>query len=281
MRRQAAVVAICASLALAAASKSQEMSRSKNRAAHIFTGTVSRVLSLPADGALAETSRRYASVVVDRVEKGYLSPQEEATIEYYCGTPDGEATDLPNGCDVRVHCDHNFALCSPNGFEVLSAAEDSEKSAAEDREVSEAEESETIESGHALLALSYLHATRPDVVSALDSRLEGGLTWPEIVAALRANWMSSRFLRERRPLEPPSRRHGLSGVVALTRDVTRKECTWLERGLQAGERFRIYTGHTYGVISPEGVAVQPIDAPHDAPFVELPASALERVLIDP
>ena len=273
MRRQAAVVAICASLALAAGSKSQEMSRSKKCAAHIFTGTVSRVLSLPADGALAETSRRYASVVVDRVEKGYLSPQEEATIEYYCGTPDGEAADMPIFCDVRVHCDHNFALCSPNGFEVLSAAEDSE--------VSEAEESETIESGHALLALSYLHATRPDVVSALDSRLEGGLTWPEIVAALRANWMSSRFLRERRPLEPPSRRHGLSGVVALTRDVTRKECTWLERGLQAGERFRIYTGHTYGVISPEGVAVQPIDAPHDAPFVELPASALERVLIDP
>ena len=36
-----------------------------------------------------------------------------------------------------------------------------------------------------------------------------------------------------------------------------------------------------GYVAGNGFDLQPIDAPHDAPFVELPASALERVLIDP
>ena len=229
-------------------------------ATHVFTGTVSRVLSIP--------GHRYASTTVKRVEKGSLAANEEVTVEF-CGDED-----IPCHVLVRFFTDRDFLLLTTNGFEMPASGE---------TEASDSGETEASDSSTGLLALSYLHATRPAVTTALDSPpplQEGGLTWDEVLAALRSNWLSSRFLRTQRPLEAPSRR-GLSGIVCLTRDVTSDECSWLEQRLAAGSRFRVYTGHTYGVISPDGIAVQPVDAADDAPFVELPASALRRVLMDP
>jgi hypothetical protein len=82
------------------------------------------------------------------------------------------------------------------------------------------------------------------------------------------------------PRAPPlraSRQDGLAGTVELTRDLRDGECPWLEpeRKLVQGQRFRVFSGHTYGVISPSGVAVQ--DEGDDGPFFELPADALRRV----
>ena len=79
--------------------------------------------------------------------------------------------------------------------------------------------------------------------------------------------------------EPPRllRRHGLEGVVELTRDISSKECHWLEREFQQGQRFRVFSGHTYGTISKAGVAVQDAASERDGPFFELPADALRNV----
>jgi len=99
--------------------------------------------------------------------------------------------------------------------------------------------------------------------------------WPAVRAALRANWLSSSWLREEsEPAWTLSLKRALTGVVVLTRDVSVQECSWLERDLRRGERFRVYHGHTYGTISPAGVAVQLLEADDDGPFMEVPLSAL-------
>lgn len=59
---------------------------------------------------------------------------------------------------------------------------------------------------------------------------------------------------------------------SLTRNVTKKECPWLERDLPSGKEVYEYDGHTYGVISPSGVAVS--DKPDTTPFYELPADSV-------
>ena len=228
----------------------------RDDAAHIFTGAVTKVLAI-------ERSRRYALILVDHVEKGSLCVDNHASVEYDCA----DCADVQLNEHVRCFVDANFELLSPGGFEVLSRAAEAEDEQQQEQETPEQDPS-------ALLALSYLHATRDQVKLAYEER--HGLAWPEVLKLLRDNWLTSRYLREQRPLEPPSR-HGLSDVVCLARDVTPEECRWLDRRFTAGERFRVYRGHTYGVISPGGVAVQHEDDPDDAPFVELPASALRNV----
>lgn len=58
----------------------------------------------------------------------------------------------------------------------------------------------------------------------------------------------------------------------LTRDVTQRECPWLERDMTVGETVWTYSGLTYGAVSPTGI---PVTAnPDETPFFELPADAL-------
>lgn len=58
---------------------------------------------------------------------------------------------------------------------------------------------------------------------------------------------------------------------SLSRDVTRTECPWLRRDLQAGETVFHYTGPTYGCVA-DGVAVTEKSGEH--PFFEVPRDAL-------
>lgn len=57
----------------------------------------------------------------------------------------------------------------------------------------------------------------------------------------------------------------------LLRDVKMSECHWLPRDLRKGETVSLYQGHTYGCISPGGVAVNV--ANHQG-FTEIPMDAL-------
>jgi hypothetical protein len=61
-------------------------------------------------------------------------------------------------------------------------------------------------------------------------------------------------------------------VYSLTRDVTREECDWLDWDLPAGKLVYEWTGHTYGAITREGIAVT--EQPGELPFFELPYDAL-------
>ena len=118
-----------------------------------------------------------------------------------------------------------------------------------------------------LFADENLRLIEPDGIETISKQAD----WQSVRTVLQQNWLSSRYLRSQRP---PSLRRSLSGTVALIRDVTVRECGWLERDLRRGERFTVYAGHTYGVISPAGVAVQPEGASDSEPFMELPANAL-------
>ena len=102
--------------------------------------------------------------------------------------------------------------------------------------------------------------------------------WPMVLHVLRSNWLTSRYLRSesRGSSREASRgRRALSGVVRLTRDVSVRECRWLDRDLRRGTRFRVYRGPTYGCISPTGLAVTFLGE-DDGPFIELPIDALQR-----
>ena len=57
----------------------------------------------------------------------------------------------------------------------------------------------------------------------------------------------------------------------LGRDVTKKECPWLERTIRFGEVVHEYTGHTYGCVG-AGIACS-FDG--ETPFFELPRDALQ------
>lgn len=59
--------------------------------------------------------------------------------------------------------------------------------------------------------------------------------------------------------------------LELTRDVTMKECLWLDRDFRKGEKLERYTGPTYGVIG-DGVACR---VPGREIFFEFPRDALK------
>jgi hypothetical protein len=59
----------------------------------------------------------------------------------------------------------------------------------------------------------------------------------------------------------------------LTRDVTKDECSWLDRTFAAGEIVHKFNGGTYGCIG-AGIACS-IDG--GTPFFELPRDALQLV----
>jgi len=61
-------------------------------------------------------------------------------------------------------------------------------------------------------------------------------------------------------------------AMRLTRDVTMEECKWLHRDLKKGELVAQYKGHTYGCISPSGIACTEREG--EWPFFELPEDAL-------
>jgi hypothetical protein len=55
--------------------------------------------------------------------------------------------------------------------------------------------------------------------------------------------------------------------LKLIRNVTKKECSWLDRDYLTGEEVFEYSGHTYGCIS-SGIACSEQDG--ETPFFELP-----------
>lgn len=61
----------------------------------------------------------------------------------------------------------------------------------------------------------------------------------------------------------------------LTRDVTIEECHWLDRDFKEGEFVYEYTYHTYGCISPDGIACSEIEK--ETPFFELPKNSITEV----
>ncbi|WP_460791122.1 hypothetical protein [Nocardioides maradonensis] len=57
--------------------------------------------------------------------------------------------------------------------------------------------------------------------------------------------------------------------------MTPDECSWLWESIPAGTVVHEYTGHTYGCISPAGIAVS--DVLDKEPFFEIPLDAIEAV----
>lgn len=64
-----------------------------------------------------------------------------------------------------------------------------------------------------------------------------------------------------------------SNAIQLIRDVTVEECPWLPRDFKKDEVVYEYYGHTYGVISPGGIACTEING--ETPFYEFPMSAFD------
>jgi len=60
----------------------------------------------------------------------------------------------------------------------------------------------------------------------------------------------------------------------LTRDVTTKECHWLDNDLKKGDMVYEYTNYTYGCISPNGKAFCDETG---SPFFELPLNSVDLV----
>ena len=63
-------------------------------------------------------------------------------------------------------------------------------------------------------------------------------------------------------------------MLKLTRTVEPSECSWLDRTYFEKEVVFEYTGHTYGCISPRGIACS---EDGETPFFELPGDALKQV----
>lgn len=66
----------------------------------------------------------------------------------------------------------------------------------------------------------------------------------------------------------------MARVLTTTRLVTQQECPWLDADIPVGITVWSYSGATYGVVSPRGVAVTAKAA--ETPFFELPADALKE-----
>lgn len=64
-------------------------------------------------------------------------------------------------------------------------------------------------------------------------------------------------------------------IYVVNRDVSKEECPWLDHYIRKGLRVYKYRGHTYGCISPGGVAVTAVE--NVEPFFELPKDALTEV----
>jgi hypothetical protein len=64
----------------------------------------------------------------------------------------------------------------------------------------------------------------------------------------------------------------------LTRDVTTKECFWLDADLPAGTEVHVYDGCTYGCIG-AGIAVTL--EPNKTPFFEVPRDAVSQPTAEP
>lgn len=62
--------------------------------------------------------------------------------------------------------------------------------------------------------------------------------------------------------------------VTLNRDVTTKECPWLESDLNKGQEIFTYSGYTYGCIQPYGTACSMVDG--ETPFFEVPTDAIKN-----
>ncbi len=60
--------------------------------------------------------------------------------------------------------------------------------------------------------------------------------------------------------------------LKLTRDVTRKECSWLKKDIKEGTIVHKFYGVTYECISPDGIAATSIKDKH--PFFELPRNSV-------
>jgi hypothetical protein len=59
----------------------------------------------------------------------------------------------------------------------------------------------------------------------------------------------------------------------LTRTVTRDECSWLKKDIEKGQIVFLYTGPTYGCVTPGNNAFTYL--PNQTPFFELPSDAVE------
>lgn len=59
----------------------------------------------------------------------------------------------------------------------------------------------------------------------------------------------------------------------VNRDITKKECPWLDNTIEKTSLVWEYTGHTYGCISSTGTAVT-LEM-NTTPFFELPTNCLE------
>ena len=242
-------------------------------ASHVFTGTVAQVITMG--------SAEYARIQVTSVKKGDFACDCDASVEY---DPNFQLAPMELEQSVRCFCDARFKLL-PAGFDVLedAAAVDIPFGAAEVGGV-QVRAAEVGGVQVRRVPITNALADEPErkitlnwdeVWAAPDSSAQeqSKLPWTVVRAALEANWLTSSFLRKQRPPTlTHARRHGLSGTVVLTRDVTVQECRWLEKDLTAGERFHVYTGNTFGCISPEGLAVQPLsENDESSPFMELPA----------
>lgn len=60
----------------------------------------------------------------------------------------------------------------------------------------------------------------------------------------------------------------------LIRDVTRKECPWLERNFIKGEIVYECLKHTYGCVTDKGIACTESSS-GDYPFFELPKNSIK------
>lgn len=64
-------------------------------------------------------------------------------------------------------------------------------------------------------------------------------------------------------------------IYKVTRDITPKECPWLDKTIVTGTIVHEYNGYTYGCIAPEGIAVTTVK--DETPFFEVPFAALDSV----
>jgi hypothetical protein len=61
--------------------------------------------------------------------------------------------------------------------------------------------------------------------------------------------------------------------LILTRDVSKKECSWLGKTFKTGDIVNLYEGFTYGCVSDDGEACT-LDG---ETFFELPKDALQEI----
>lgn len=61
----------------------------------------------------------------------------------------------------------------------------------------------------------------------------------------------------------------------LIRDVSKKECPWLEKDYKKDDVVFYYSGYTYGCISYMGVPCS--DKLDEGPFFEMPENSLEEI----